>query len=104
MIYVVLFFAGMMIGAGTLLIWYFNYIGKMRKERQQLTNWHDQLKATADNLHQKDNDLQNRQQDFGETVAAFDARKVQYEDLLGENNSLKQCFESLGIGILRGLS
>lgn len=97
MVYVVAFLAGATASASALIIWYFSYLAQLKKERLLLKNRHDSLKSDSSNLTQQTHDLENRKGQLDTAVEVFEARKVQYENLLKENSFLKQDIFNLSV-------
>lgn len=97
MTYVILFVAGAAASAGALVIWYVRYIAQLRKERRSLEDWRAGLESYSSGLSRQAADLENRKRDLDQAVATFEARKVQYDVLVVENNSLKQDLFNLSV-------
>jgi len=113
--YVVCFVAGAAAAASALLIWYFAYIGRLRKERQAIKVRDDQIAADRANLVQHSNaleswrqqtvesfatqaaELEGRKRHLADSEAAFETRKVRYEELVRENDCLKQDLFNLSV-------
>lgn len=93
MAYFVVFMAGAAASASVLLIGYFGYVSLLRAEQRRVRNWDVRLKAESADLGQRTRTLVEKQSQFNEVIAAFDARKIKYDDLVRENGGLKQdCF------------
>jgi hypothetical protein len=97
MIYVVVFVAGAAAVASALVIWYFSYFAMLRKKEHSLKAWDDRLKSDSSNLARQANDLEIERRKVADGVAAYQARHVQYDDLVRENNSLKQDLFNLSV-------
>ncbi len=91
--YVVVFVGGALAAVSALLIGYFRYVSLLRAEQRQVRTWDAQLKAESADLGQKARTLAEKQSQLNEGIAAFEARRVKYDDLVRENSGLKQdCF------------
>jgi hypothetical protein len=91
--FVVFFLAGAVAAASGLLIGYFGYANLLRVERRRVRSWDTRLRADSADLNQRARLLVEKQSQFNEAVAGFNARKLQYDNLAQENNGLKQdCF------------
>ena len=91
--YVVLFLAGALASASVLVIGYFQYAGRVRLERQRVTDWSARLTARTAELEQQAATLADRKRTLDEDAAAFESRKIKYDGIVRENAGLKQdCF------------
>ena len=119
MVNLVMFLAGVAAAASVLVIWYFGDVQLLNKERAAVKAREDRLQVDSANLAEKvrtdsanlaekvrdleswrqrtheafvaqTSDLESKRLGYNAGVAAFDARKVQYESLLQENSLLKQ--------------
>ena len=119
MVYAFFFVLGAVGSASILIIWYYNHIGQLKKDSLRLDEWDARLASQSTNVAEQTRTLEQRKEEFQETVTAykaqaaeylaeqtrtlehrtgefqkaetaFKAQKVQYDDLLTENNSLKQ--------------
>lgn len=108
MVYVFVFVSGVVAGGSAVFIWYLSYIGQTRSDRRELQTWRDRLHSDSLTLTKQRNELESRRQQLGQdienrtrqldsAVATFEARKVQYDDLLRENASLKQDLFNLAV-------
>ena len=93
MTYIVLFLAGAALSAGALLIARLRYVSLLQAEQRRVRSWDTRLKAESADLSAASKALAERQSQFNEAKAAFDARRIKYDDLVRENGGLKQdCF------------
>ncbi|HUT94051.1 MAG TPA: GIY-YIG nuclease family protein [Thermoguttaceae bacterium] len=110
MVHVFVFVSGVLAGGSAVFIWYLSYVGQTRRDKRELQTWRDRLHSDSLTLTQQRNELENRRQHFEQdiqsrrqqldhAVATFEARKVQYDDLLRENTSLKQDLFNLGVQV-----
>jgi len=110
MVYVFAFVSGVLAGGSAVFIWYLSYIGQTRRDKRELQTWRDRLHSDSLTLTKQRNELESRRQQLeqdiqtsrqqlGSAVATFDARKVQYDDLLRENVSLKQDLFNLAVQV-----
>ena len=97
MFYIVFFLLGAAAAASALGIWYFGYVAQLRRERQSVVDTASRLKAESHNLAQRFAELESNTQRLNAATAEFQARKVQYEDLLRENSGLKQDLFNLSV-------
>ncbi len=95
--YVVAFIGGAVAATSALVIWYFGYVGLLRKERQAVKLRDDQLTGDSAKLAQQARALEEWRQEAREAVAAFEARKVSYDEMLHENACLKQDLFNLSV-------
>lgn len=95
--YILVFLAGASAAASGLIIWYHTQVALLRKERRDVEHQADRLKAESSNLATKSAEVANYKRQLDEWGAAFNARKVQYEDLVRENSSLKQDLFNLAV-------
>jgi hypothetical protein len=99
MAYVVLFLAGALASGSVLVIWYFQYVAQLRQERQSVANSAERLKSESHTLAQHVADHAQRSHQLEQATAAFQAQKVQYDDLVRENNGLKQDLFNLSVNL-----
>lgn len=93
MTYIVVFLAGAAASASALLIGYFGYVRLLRTEQRRVKSWDARLKVESADLGQRAKTLVDKQSKFNEAIATFEARKINYDDLMRENGGLKQdCF------------
>ena len=113
--YVILFLAGAAAAASTLVIAYFGYASLLRADRRRVSSWDARLTAQAfdlerratafaherrqaeaalaASLQQQATESAEQKRVFDDNVAAFESRKINYQDLVRENGGLKQdCF------------
>jgi outer membrane murein-binding lipoprotein Lpp len=106
--YVLVFLLGAGVAAGVLLIGYFSYIALLTRREFALQAGQNQLRddsagldARADALNrdiaQRTEALNAALRGHEQAVAVFEARKVQYGDLVNENNLLKRDVFNLGV-------
>ncbi|MBC8869544.1 MAG: GIY-YIG nuclease family protein [Planctomycetes bacterium] len=88
--YVVLFLAGAAASASTLFVWYFAYVVQLRREKAEVKSQNKSLTEISGRLTQQKLELD-------EAVAAFETRKVQYDALFKESNTLKQDLFNLSV-------
>ncbi|NQT11239.1 MAG: hypothetical protein HQ582_00730, partial [Planctomycetes bacterium] len=81
--YVVVFLAGGAAAAASLFVWYFAYIAQLRREKAEVESRSESLTEISTTLTRQKHELDNG-------LAVFEARKVQYDGLLKESNTLKQ--------------
>ena len=79
------------------MIWYYQYVAQLRKERQSVADTTNRLKTEASTLAQQVAECRSTRQQLDEAAAAFQAKKVQYDDLLRENNGLKHDIFNLAV-------
>jgi hypothetical protein len=91
--YIIVFLAGAVAAASGLAIWYYVYVSALKKERKLLKDGEDHLASRlADVLQQAAKVEANKLQLDGE-AASLNARKVQYDSMVRENDGLKRdCF------------
>ena len=99
MAYFILFLAGAAAASSALIIWYMDQVGRLRRDKRALTQWHEQLKSDASSLAAQSADLQRRVREYEETATAFQARHVTYDNLLRENDGLKQDLFTLSVEV-----
>lgn len=97
MVYVVVFVAGAMAATSGLTIWYYAYVTQLTRERQLLKRNAERLRSEASALKQRYTDLERREGELRDALAAYEARKVGYDDVAKENNSLKQDLFNLSV-------
>jgi hypothetical protein len=95
--YIVLFVAGALAGALPLVIWYHRYVGQLQAEKKSVRERDASLKSYSSELTQVANGLETGRLQLARDVAAYDARKVQYDELVRENNGLKQDLFNLSV-------
>jgi len=88
--YVVVFLAGAAAAASALIIWYFPYVASLRRSSLIARSREEQLRGDSSRLAQQALDLDTRKRQVEASIAAHEAKKVQYDDLVRENTSLKQ--------------
>lgn len=97
MVYFILFLAGAAAASSALIIWYMDQIGRLRRDKRALTQWHEQLKSDASGLAAQSAEVQRKVREHEAAATAFDARQVTYDNLLGENTGLKQDLFNLSV-------
>jgi hypothetical protein len=102
--YVVVFLGGAAAAASVLLIGYFRYFRLLRAKQRRVEDWNDRLLADFATLKQRTKEILEKERQAEEAVAArfeyqakeiaaFEARKVKYDEIVRENSGLKQdCF------------
>ena len=95
--HVVVFVAGAVAAASGLAIWFFQYVAQLRRERQSVAHTTERLKSESHNLAQQIAESEQKRQHLEEATTTFQARKVQYDDLLRENSGLKQDLFNLSV-------
>lgn len=91
--YVVFFLAGAMTSAAIVVIVYLGYVRILRVEQRRVRGWDARLKANATDLERKSKAIDEERSQLNQAAAAFEDRKVQYDDLVRETAGLKQdCF------------
>ena len=95
--YVVVFLAGAAAASSALVIWYFGYVTLLHRREVSLKSWDARLKADLSTLTQQAKLLESKKRELDENLTAFQARKVQYDDLVRETSSLKQDLFNLSV-------
>lgn len=95
--YILLYLAGGASAASGLLIWYYSYVTVLRKERHAVKEQGDRLSSQSFALTQQFAEMEKSRRLFDDAMVTFNARKVQYDDLLRENNGLKQDLFNLSL-------
>ncbi len=99
MVYVVVFLAGALAAASALIIWYFRSVTLLSGEKQNLKNVAERLSDQALSNERRASEMANAKLQLDEAVAAFDSRRIRYEDLHSENDGLKQDLFNLSVQI-----
>ena len=97
MVYVVVFLAGALAAASALVIWYFRSVTLLSGEKQNLKNVAERLADQALSNERRTSEMANAKLQLDEAVAAFDSRRIRYEDLHSENDGLKQDLFNLSV-------
>lgn len=97
MVYFVVFLAGALAAASALGIWYYAQIRLLTKQKRELKDVAQRLSEEARSHHQYSAELDNTRCQLNDSIGAFEARKVQYDDLRQENDGLKQDLFNLSV-------
>ncbi|MDY0166642.1 MAG: GIY-YIG nuclease family protein [Thermoguttaceae bacterium] len=97
MVYFVVFVAGALAAASAVGIWYYAQIRLLAKQKHELRDVAQRLADEARRQHQYSAELENTRRQVDDTIGAFEARKVQYDDLRQENDGLKQDLFNLSV-------
>jgi len=97
--YVVVFLAGAAAAASGLLILYYQRYAALRKERKAVADTAIRLGNEANILAAQIAESRTARQQLDEATVQFQAKKVQYDDVLRENTGLKQDIFNLWVQI-----
>ena len=97
MVYIFFFVVGAVGSASILIIWYYTHIGQLNKDELRLKAWDARLTSQSTTLAEQTRTLEHRTEKLQKAVTAFKAQRVQYDDLLSENHSIKQDLFSLAV-------
>ena len=90
MVYIFFLVVGAVGSASILIIWYYTHVGQLRKDKLRLEAWDARLTSQSADVSQQTRTLAQQTEELQKAFTAFNAQKVQYDDLLSENNTLKQ--------------